>query len=29
MEEREQRKRGAMETLSNERMYILLKHNRE
>ena len=29
MEEREQRKRGTMEALSNERMYILLKHNRE
>lgn len=29
MEEREQRKRGTMEALSNERMYILLKYNRE
>ena len=29
MEEREQRKRETMEALSNERMYILLKHNRE
>lgn len=29
MEEREQRKRGTTEALSNERMYILLKHNRE
>ena len=29
MEEREQRKRETMEALSNERMYIILKHNRE
>ena len=29
MEEKEQKKRETMEALSNERMYILLKHNRE
>lgn len=29
MEDKEQRKREAMEALSNERMYIILKHNRE
>lgn len=29
MEDKEQRKRETMEALSNERMYILLKHNRE
>lgn len=29
MEDKEQRKRETMEVLSNERMYILLKHNRE
>ncbi|MBF1188628.1 MAG: hypothetical protein HXM02_11375 [[Eubacterium] sulci] len=29
VEEKEQRKRETMEALSNERMYILLKHNRE
>ena len=29
MEDKEQRKRETMEALSNERMYIILKHNRE
>lgn len=29
MKDKEQRKRETMEALSNERMYILLKHNRE
>lgn len=29
MKDKEQRKRETMEALSNERMYILLKHNGE